>query len=153
PQGALAGPSSGSLPWLAELGSFLRDEPRVRLATVHAYPLKHCGTTPVTIGQLLADQASHGLAQQLAPLVAAARAHHVELRIDEMNGVSCGGQRGVSNSFASALWVLDALFEFAKLGVYGVNIQTVPNTINEMLGAQFAHGAWHVRVHPEYYGL
>ena len=25
-------------------------------------------------------------------------------RIDEMNGVSCGGVRGVSNSFASALW-------------------------------------------------
>ena len=149
----LAGPSSGAATWLADLGGFLRDEPRVRVATVHAYPLKHCGTTPVTIAELLSDQSSHGLAVQLAPLVADADAHHVPLRVDEINAVSCGGQRGVSDTFGSALWALDTLFELAKLGVYGVNIQSVPNTINEMLGASLHRGTWKVRVHPEYYGL
>lgn len=153
PSGPIAGPDSGSPVWLSELGAFLHDEPRVKLATVHAYPLKHCGTTPVTIGELLADSSSHGLGQLIAPFVHAADARHVALRVDEMNAVSCGGQRGVSDSFASALWVLDTLFELAKTGVRGVNIQTVPNTINEVLGASFVRGAWRVRVHPEYCGM
>jgi hypothetical protein len=151
---ALAGPSSGSLPWLDQLGSFLSAEPRVRLATVHAYPLKHCThSTVVTIGQLLSDQASHGLAEQVSPYVATALRRHIGVRVDEMNAISCGGTRGVSDTFGSALWMLDALFEMARTGLDGVNIHTVPNTINEVLGPDFANGTWKVRVHPEYYGM
>ncbi len=153
PDVALAGPSSGSAVWLAELGSFLRDESRVRLATVHAYPLKHCASNTVTIGELLSDTSSHGLALAITPWLAAAAQRGVPLRVDEINAVTCGGQRGVSNVFGSALWALDTMFELAKIGVNGVNIQTVPNTINEVLGATFANGSWQVRVHPEYYGL
>lgn len=150
----LVGPSSGAPKWLADLGAFLRDEPRVRLATVHAYPLKHCSaSTHVTIGQLLSDTASHGLAEQIASYVAIAGAHHIPLRVDEMNGISCGGVRGVSDSFASALWALDTLFELQKIGVNGVNIQSVPRTNNEVLGPTLVKGKWHVRVHPEFYGL
>lgn len=154
PQVRLAGPSSGAPTWLAQLGSFLSAEPRVRLATVHAYPLKHCRkSTVVTIAQLLSEQSSHGLAASLAPYVAAASAHHDPLRVDEMNGISCGGTRGVSDSFASALWVLDALFELARTGVAGVNLHTVPGTINEILGPDSTGGSWRMRVHPEYYGM
>ena len=153
PRAPVAGPSSGSLTWLSELNSFLRDDRRVGLATIHAYPLKHCGTTPVTTAELLSEQSSHGLAQELEPYVRTAYGHHLPLRVDEINAVSCGGQRGVSNSFSSALWALDTLFELAKTGVRGVNIQTVPNTINEVLGTSFSKRTWHVRVHPEYYGL
>jgi hypothetical protein len=154
PAVALAGPSSGAPKWLANLGTFLGDEPRVRLATVHAYPLKHCThSSRVTIGQLLSDTASHGLAQQIAPYVGMAGAHRIPLRVDEMNGVSCGGVRGVSNSFASALWVLDTLFELQKIGVNGVNIQSVPRANNEVLGPTLVNGSWRVRVHPEFYGL
>jgi hypothetical protein len=121
---------------------------------VHAYPLKHCRkSTVVTIAELLSEQSSHGLAASLAPYVAAAGAHHDPLRVDEMNGVSCGGTRGVSDSFASALWVLDALFELARTGVAGVNVHTVPGTINEILGPDSAGGTWRMRVHPEYYGM
>ena len=52
-----------------------------------------------------------------------------------MNAVSCGGVRGVSDTFASALWALDTLFEFSRVGVDGVNFHTVPNTINELISA------------------
>ena len=143
PRAPVAGPSSGSLTWLAELGTFLRDDPRVDLATIHAYPLKHCGTTPVTTSELLSDQSSHGLAQELEPFVRAAYAHHLPTRVDEINGVSCGGQRGVSDAFSSALWALDTLFELAKIGVRGVNIQTVPehdqrSARRELLQAEMA---------------
>jgi Glycosyl hydrolase family 79 C-terminal beta domain len=154
PSIALAGPSSGAATWLAQLGSFLSAEPRVRLVTVHAYPLKHCRkATVVTIGQLLSDTSSHGLAEQIAPYVAVAAAHHAPLRIDEMNAISCGGTRGVSDTFASALWVLDTLFEMARAGVSGVNVHTVPGTINEVLGPELVDGTWRMRVHPEFYGM
>jgi hypothetical protein len=154
PDVPLAGPSSGAPAWLAKLGPFLDAEPRVGLVTVHAYPLKHCTkSTVITAGQLLSDQASRGLAASVAPYVAVAGAHHDPLRVDEMNGISCGGFRGVSDTFASALWVLDALFEMARTGVAGVNIHTVPGTINEILGPDNTGGAWRMRVHPEYYGM
>lgn len=150
----LAGPSSGSPPWLALLGAFLRAEPRVRLATVHAYPLKHCaGSAPVTESQLLSDAASDGLAQTVAPYVAAAHSHRVPLRVDETNAITCGGTRGISNTYGSALWAVDAMFALARAGVDGINVHTVPGTINEILGPTFSHGRWSVVVHPEFYGL
>jgi hypothetical protein len=156
PDVPLAGPSSGAPTWLAKLGSFLAAEPRVRLATVHAYPLKHCTKSKVvTAAQLLSEQASRGLAATVRRYVAVAAAHHDPLRVDEMNGISCGGTRGVSDTFASALWVLDALFEMARTGVTGVNIHTVPGTINEIIGPtpKGGGGAGAMMVHPEYYGM
>ncbi|HEY2259650.1 MAG TPA: glycosyl hydrolase family protein [Solirubrobacteraceae bacterium] len=154
PRIALAGPSSGSVVWNAQLGSFLASEPRVRLVTLHAYPLKHCSSSshPST-NQLLAPAASAGLAASLAHYVAVARRHRLAVRIDELNGISCGGVRGVSDSFASALWVLDALRHLAQTGVAGVNIHTVPNTINEVIGAGQVNGTGQATVHPEYYGM
>jgi hypothetical protein len=140
--------------WLKHLSSFLDAEPRVRLVTVHAYPLKHCTKSKViTAAQLLSDQSSHGLAATVAPYVAVAASHHDPLRVDEMNGISCGGTRGVSDTFASALWVLDTLFEMARTGVSGVNVHTVPGGINEILGPDDTGGAQRMRVHPEYYGM
>jgi hypothetical protein len=154
PDVRLAGPSSGAPDWLAKLGSFLDAEPQVRLVTVHAYPLKHCTKSKVvTIAQLLAESSSAGLAASVAPYVAVASAHHDPLRVDEMNGISCGGTRGVSDTFASALWVLDTLFEMARTGVSGVNIHTVPDGINEILGPEDVGGTWRMRVHPEFYGM
>ena len=152
----LAGPSMGGPEWLRSLGAFVAAEHQLRLVTVHAYPLKHCRkATVVTSAQLLANSSSYGLAQRVAPWVGSARSHHLPLRVDEMNGISCGGTRGVSDTFTSALWLLDALFEMDRAGVAGVNVHTVPNTINEVLGGavQRAHGVWSIPVHPEFYGM
>ncbi|MGI9184919.1 MAG: glycosyl hydrolase family 79 C-terminal domain-containing protein [Solirubrobacteraceae bacterium] len=154
PRAPLAGPAGGGASWLPFLGTFLGREPAVRLATLHAYPLKHCVPSQVvTSRQLLADSSSHGLATYLGPYLAMARRRGVPARVDEINGVSCGGQRGVSDTFGSALWALDALFELVRAGVGGVNFHTVPGTINELLGPSFSRGHWRIRVHPEYYGL
>jgi hypothetical protein len=150
----LAGPSMGGPKWLGSLGSFVAAEHRLSVVTVHAYPLKHCTkSTVVTSAQLLADSSSHGLAQRVAPWVALSSRRHLPLRVDEMNGISCGGTRSVSDTFTSALWVLDTLFEMARTGVSGVNIHTVPNTINEVLGPVSSRGGGPIRVHPEFYGM
>ena len=141
PDVPLAGPSSGSPEFLPSLSTFLAREPKVKIATVHAYPLKHCaGAAPVTESDLLSDTASNGLASTVAPWVAAAHHRGVPMRVDEMNAITCGGTRGISNTYGSALWALDTMFAMAQAGVDGVNVHTVPGTINEILGPTFAHG-------------
>jgi len=121
---------------------------------VHAYPLKHCvATNHVTLGELLADSSSDGLADRVGPLAVVAHRHHVPLRLDEINSVSCGGEGGVSDTYATALWSLDTMFALARAGVDGVNIHTPPHSINQMFTVSRVNGTWEVYVHPNYYGL
>jgi hypothetical protein len=154
PRVPLAGPSTGSPVYLANLSRFLTAERRIGVATVHAYPLKHCEkTTHVTAAQLLSNASSDGLARKVAPLAASAHRHHLPLRIDEINAISCGGERGVSDTYAAALWSLDAMFALARAGVDGVNIHTPPRSINQMITFRDDRGAWSAHVAPIYYGL
>jgi hypothetical protein len=47
----------------------------------------------------------------------------VPVRLDETNSASCGGQDGVSNTLASAFWIVEYLVTVAQRGVAGVGIQ------------------------------
>jgi hypothetical protein len=150
----LAGPSTGSSIWIPVLGQFLAANRQVGLATLHRYPLKHCSAaTRVTIPEILSSTSSTGLAQSVAGAVASARAHGIPLRVDEMSAISCGGVQGVSDSFATALWSLDALFAMARVGVDGVNMQTAPGSFNELFAVAQAGRTWEASVRPAYYGL
>ena len=155
--GPLAGPATGAPSWMADTGAFLNAEPRVSVATLHAYPVQTCFVAPSdpvypTAAHLLAPGATTGLADEVAPYVPVAHAHHLPLRIDEMNTDSCGQAPGVSNAFVSALWALDALFDMAEVGVDGVNIHTYPGATYELF--TFTHTRrWSAQVAPEYYGL
>jgi hypothetical protein len=154
PHVPLAGPAIGSPNWSSQLGAFLRANPRVKLATVHRYPLQRCAkTTHYTPAQLLAPSSSTGLAASVAPLVGVARRHGAALRVGEINAVSCGGQPGLSNSFAAALWSLDTMFALAGVGVGGVNIHTAPGAVNQLFSFRTAAGANVAQVYPLYYGL
>jgi hypothetical protein len=105
------------------------------------------------VGHLLAPAASTGLAAQFTRAAEDAHARHRRLLIDELNTVSCEPDRRVSQSFASALWALDTLFAFARVGVDGVEIHTFPGAGYELFRLrQDAHG-WSAAVSPEYYGL
>ena len=150
----LAGPSMGSSMWIPLLRQFLAANRRLGLTTLHRYPLKHCrATSQVTIPEILSDASSTGLAATVARAVAVSHARGIPLRIDEMSAISCGGMAGVSHSFATALWSLDALFAMARVGVDGVNLQTAPRSFNELFTIDEAKGAWRAAVHPAYYGL
>jgi len=154
----LAGPATGSLPWMAQMRSFVTAAPRLGLVTTHRYPLDRCFTartskTYPTIRHLLARASSAGLADTVAHDVSIANAQGLPLRVDELNSVSCEGKRGVSNTFASALWVLDTLFQMARVGVDGVNIHTLPGSQYQPFRLTLAKGRWLGRVEPEYYGI
>jgi hypothetical protein len=144
----VAGPAYATFDW--SLGRFIDAEAGLTLATFHHYPLDACLTKPSatgypTVARLLGDEASSDFAALLAPAVAAAHAHHRPFRLDELNSASCSGKWGVSNTFASALWILDTLFDLAREGVDGVNVHTFPGAAY----APFERGI----VRPEYYGM
>jgi hypothetical protein len=154
----LAGPTVGQPNWFGYTSRFLSDQPRVAVATLHRYPLQQCFLHPrqikyPSLAHLLAPAASHGLANSAANAVRTAHAHHVALRIDEMNTVSCGDVPAVAQSFASALWSLDALFEMARVGVDGVNIHSFPGATYQLFTFRRVHGWWRATVEPDYYGL
>jgi hypothetical protein len=154
----LAGPTVGQPNWFGYLGRFLSDQPRVAVATLHRYPLQQCFLQPQQIkypslAHLLAPAASRGLADSVAEAARVAHAHRVALRIDEMNTLSCGDVPGVADSFASALWSLDALFEMARVGVDGVNIHTFPGAAYQLFTFRRVRGRWRATVAPDYYGL
>jgi hypothetical protein len=154
----LAGPVVGRPSWFAYTKRFLIDQPRVAIVTLHRYPLQLCYLPPSSIHypsipNLLAAANSRGLADSVAVAVRAAHARHVALRIDEMNTISCGEVPAVAESFASALWSLDVLFEMARVGVDGVNIHTYPGASNQLFTFTHDHRRWRAAVEPDYYGL
>jgi hypothetical protein len=106
------------------LTSYAADEgSALVLLTQHFYPLTRCGGARPTIDQLLSPATIEAEARLGATAVAAARALRVPVRLDETNSASCGGQDGVSNTLASALWIVEYLVTVAQRGVAGVGIQ------------------------------
>jgi len=119
PQGVkLMGPSwclSQSLP---NLTAFLAQESDVSIISQHYYGGTGTGNAP---DYLLQDAPAAKGAQWMASSVGLAHQAGMSFRVGEMNSVAGGGQTGVSDIFASALWAVDTMFEFASVGVDGVN--------------------------------
>jgi hypothetical protein len=154
----LAGPATGAPKWMHELGRLVPAAPGLGLVTVHRYPLERCYVPPSspeygTIPNLLTPLASSGLADTVARGVAVAHRRGVPFRVDEFNSVACSGRFGVSDTFASSLWMVDALFQMATVGVDGVNIHTLPGAAYQPFTFTRVHRAWVASVKPEYYGL
>ena len=121
--------------------------------TVHRYPLRNCYVPPSspqypTIAHLLSSYSTAALAASLKRWVAIAHAQHRQLRVDELNSVACRGKAGVSDTFASALWVTDALFSLARAGVDGVNMHTLPDSAYELFPFSQHGGRWQARCGP-----
>ncbi len=92
------------------------------IVTVHEYPTSTCEGSTVTIAELLSEHLMESYRAHAAKWVATARQRGLDLEIGETNSTSCGGQRGVDDTLASALWGLDELFTNASLGFRRVNL-------------------------------
>jgi hypothetical protein len=146
---------------LSGIPTLLAADPRVRMVTIHRYALQGCSHNPhspayPSIANLLSDRSAHGLATAIAPFVAAAHAKGVQFRVDELNSAAlagCLGRPGVSNTFASALWMVDTLFDLASVGVDGVNVHSLPGAGYEPFTFRRSATGWQAFVHPDYYGM
>ncbi len=153
----LAGPALGSPVWMANVGEMISADRDLADVTYHAYPL-NCfaaagNSAHPSIAHLLSRTASDGLAEQVAPFAAQARSAGRAFRVDELNTSACGGSSGVSDTFASALWVTDTLFAMASQGVSGVNIQDFNSSRYKPFGFAQVDGRWVAEVAPMYYGM
>ncbi len=147
---AVANPTR-SIGWITQLVAHAR--PLLGTVSAHRYPYSAClgprSAASPTLARILSERASAGNAQLVR--VAATTAHRAGLpfRMTELNSVTCGGRAGVSDTFATALWAPDALFELIRNGVDGVNIHVRADTVN----AAMVPAANGIRARPLLYGL
>src|SRR5262252_2185257 len=147
---AFAGPDVAmATSWVSR---FARDEGRgLRLLTHHYYREGQYPTS--SIEKLLHPDPK--LAPMLAELRAVSKSSGVPYRICETNSFSGGGKPGVSDRFASALWVLDFMYRLASAECDGVNIETGVNQLG-LVSSYSPIGddeRGHYVAAPEFYGM
>lgn len=120
----IAGPETAQPEWLNSFAN--QDGAGLDHLTQHFYPLAGCSGTP-TINDLLGPETAQSEEFVISEALAAASLRALPVILDEVNSVSCGGQPGVSDSFASTLWVVDMLLRAAAGGISGVDIQVDPS--------------------------
>jgi glycosyl hydrolase family 79 len=116
--GRIAGPDTAgtSSSWAASLAA---DEGRrMNMLTVHQY----ASGPDITIDKMLAPGQVTSQLASVASNLAAANQAGLPMRVDEANSAYSGGIDGVSNVYASALWVIDYGLSMAQAGLEGVNI-------------------------------
>ncbi len=160
PQGVkLMGPSWGSTGSLPNLPPFLaREQHSLSLVSQHNYAGSACRGETNPSNYLLQPSAATKTAHTVAPSVVLTHQAGLPFRMGEVNSISCSGEAGVSDIFASALWSIDVLFEFASIGIDGVNFHTANSgayalfTFNSATsGSSTTFSVQSIR--PEYYGL
>lgn len=100
-----------------------RQKGLLNLLTAHAYrfdPKRKPG-----IEKLLDDRETTEFAERVRPGVEAAHGAGLKLRLSECGSAWSGGIPGSSDSFAAALFTLDLMFEFTRVGLDGVNFHHV----------------------------
>ncbi len=153
----LAGPDDGTPSLLQGFERRLGPRSRLRLIAVHDYPLSRCDGNPASSGypsvpNLLTPAAASGAVRGLGPGIALAHRYGAKFLIDEMGSISCNGRAGVSDTLASALWLLDALFRVDAAGIDGVQLHNFSGLVNDLFDFTHAGGDWLASVHPLYYG-
>ncbi|MDD4974889.1 MAG: hypothetical protein PHY93_11095 [Bacteriovorax sp.] len=158
----LSGPGLGnfitSLEWLPPF--MTAESKNLTFASVHFYPTIHdYGLSPdgplyPTIAHLLSPAKAKLIINKIfTPQVKAAKQAGLPFRITEMNSAARSGEPGVSDAFASALWVLDYSFRFLTIGVSGINIQNDLDNLHDIYSAiqRDKSGSYFPR--PIYYGM
>ncbi|GIM91152.1 glycosyl hydrolase family 79 C-terminal domain-containing protein [Paractinoplanes toevensis] len=116
--GRIAGPDTAgtSSSWASSLAA--DEHARMSMLTVHQY----ASGPDITIDRMLAPGQITAQLKAVSSNLAAATANGLPMRVDEANSAYSGGVDGVSNKYASALWVIDYGLSMAQAGMAGVNI-------------------------------
>jgi hypothetical protein len=148
PSAVLAGPESADniRNWTIPFGQHVGSQ-QISLLTQHYY--RGGGqSSSSTFANLLSSDGQ--LVYDLARLKAGAASIGVPFRLAETNSYYSGGAPGVSDSYASALWVINHLFQIALGGGAGANLHGGGNSPGYTPIAD-TNGTV-VEARPEYYG-
>jgi len=122
PRAPIAGPATTKFTdWMQR---FMADfKKRIIVSTSHTYPLSAAEADPkaprfASIENLLGSK----FPEDWLPKLEASKAVGVPYRLGEFNTASGGGKAGVSDTFASALWCVDFMFDTAQHGAAGINV-------------------------------
>jgi hypothetical protein len=120
PKTPIEGPDTSGTGWLS--GYAAAEGGRLRWLGQHYYPMG-CGLGGLSPAAFAQTLLSPGLAAKEAGFFTGAAKDaaiaHAQLRLSETNTACRGGAVGVSNAYASALWVVDYLLTGAEHGVGG----------------------------------
>jgi len=137
-----------------------RSASELNYVTVHYYKSAYKPNQPGNDTAETLLQETDVIAKWVRPQVAVSREFGVPLRIGESNAVSGGGNDGVSNSFAAALWTLDACLSMAAEGVAGIDFHqgSYRYAMYERVPRPSADAAAYplyqnYRVQPSFYGM
>ena len=151
PTAPLTGPVTGNgnhiTSWTLPFGQSATPS-EIKLLTQHYY--RASGASPDSTASFLLSPDTQ-LSGELAVLSAGAQQLGLPYRISECNSFSSGGAPGVSNSYASSLWVIDFMFAAALGGATGVNLHGGGNGPGYTPIADDSGGV--IATRPEYYGL
>jgi hypothetical protein len=150
PKAKFAGPDiSNKVPYFT---SFAEEAPKIApdviLLTAHYYAMGPAGAPGITLDKLLSPDPK--LERDLKSFMDASRAGGLPFRMSE--GSSCwnGGQPGVSDTLASALWSADVMLQFATAGCAGVNMHGGGNGFYTPIAGSLSEGFTR---RPEYFGM
>jgi hypothetical protein len=151
PHVPLTGPATGGgnhiSTWTLPFGQIVTPS-ELTLLTQHYY--RQSGASPTSTASFLISP-DNQLTTDLGILKAGAQQLGIPYRISECNSFFNGGAAGVSNSYASSLWVLDFLFDAAMGGATGVNMHGGGNAPGYTPIADDSGAV--IEARPEYYGL
>jgi hypothetical protein len=120
----LRSPGSPGAWWPSLPGTIDAAHGEVGALSAHLYALPRCRGSAPPVSWLMTSAASRGRAATLTPLIAIARRYGLPVRVAELNSAACGGRRGLSDSFASALWLTDTLFALLRDGAAQADVHT-----------------------------
>ena len=149
PGAVLAGPDTAShVNWVTAMAH--AEAADVALLTQHYYAEGPASSPKVTIDRLF--RSTSRLERYLRTLQEAFNQSHRPYRLTEANSCYEGGKRGVSDTFASALWGADFLFQLAAAGCAGVNLHGGPSGAYTPI-AQVSRTSPEYQPRPLYYGM
>jgi hypothetical protein len=147
PKVAVAGPDTAfNQEWVKK---FTADVPKeVMLLTSHYYPEGPPTDPRMTIDLLL--HPGERFDSLCRDALDSAKSVGLPFRMAEGNSCYQGGKLGVSDTFASALWVGDFCLQLASMGCVGVNLHGGGNGIYTPIAGSIGSG---FAARPEFYGL
>jgi hypothetical protein len=153
PGAKFAGPDISNK--LAFLTAFAEEAPKHRdivLLTAHYYAMGPAGNPDATLKQLMEpDPKLATMHAKSFPVVAdAMKMAGLPFRMSEGNSCWNGGQPGVSDTLASALWCADMMLRFAAIGWCGVNLHGGGNGFYTPIAGAPSTGFTR---RPEYFGI